>query len=450
MLTDFIVIDKSKKVPVYIQIYSTIKKAIENGSIKENEKLPSIRKICNDLNISKTTIENAYSRLCAEGYIINKPQKGYFAEKGIFIEKRLKNETDTVKNEIVNIKYDFSGKGIDSNCSNIKEWKKYVKDILNQEYLLNTYSENQGEEKLRKAIAQYCFSVRGVDTSYNNIVVGSGSQTLIYILCGMVGINKKIAIEKNTYPQAEQVFRDFNYEISYIESDNKGVTVKFLENNKPDILLLNPNALSLNGKNMPIARKLEIINWAKNNDCLIIEDDYNGELRYKTHQTACMQSYSKETTVYIGSFSKILLPSVRISYMSLPDFLLKKYIKIKNNYNQTTSKTEQLALAKYIGDGKLEKHLRKARRYYKNKSEIMLETAKKLFKNVSFNETSTYIKIPCNINNPVKAFYEKGVKIMSTSQENSINLSFSHIDSEMIVEGLNNVKTIAEKIKGGD
>lgn len=437
MLTDFIVIDKKLSIPVYIQIYDTIKKAIENGSIKENEKLPSIRKVCSDLGISKTTVENAYNRLCAEGYIANKPQKGYYAEKGIYIEKNNIIETNTTKNEIVNIKYDFSGKGIDNDCSNIKEWKKYVKDILNQEYLLNTYSENQGEEKLRKAIEKYSFSVRGVNTHFDNIVIGSGSQTLIYILCGMLGINKTVAIEKNTYPQAEQVFKDFNYKIRYINKDRKGILIDSLENIKPDILLINPN-----GTGMPIARKIEIINWAKANNCLIIEDDYNGELRYKSHPTVCMQSYSKETTVYIGSFSKILLPSVRISYMALPDFLLKKYAKVKNNYNQTTSKTEQLALAKYITDGKLEKHLRKARRYYKNKSELMLSTAQKLFNNVKFNETSMYIKIPCKIINARDTLYNNGIKVMNTSDEESINLSFSHINTELIENGLKNINQL--------
>ena len=442
MLTDFIVINKNDKKPIYIQIYDTLKKAIENGSIKENEKLPSIRKICSDLNISKTTVENAYDRLCIEGYITNKPQKGFYVEKGIYIEKSHNSEVEIIKSETVNIKYDFSGKGIDQNCSNIKEWRKYVKDILNKDYLLNTYSENQGEEKLRKAIEKYSFSVRGVNANFKNIIIGSGSQTLIYILCGMLGINKTVAIEKNTYPQAEQVFKDFDYNICYTESDSKGISIEYLKKIKPDILLINPNSISSNGAVMPITRKLEIINWAKNNNCLIIEDDYNGELRYKTHQTACMQSYNNKGIVYIGSFSKILLPSVRISYMVLPEYLLKKYEKIRNNYNQTTSKTEQLALASYISDGKLEKHLRKARRYYKTKSEVMLNTSKNLFNKVKFNETSMYISIPVELKSPVTALYNNGVKVMSTSEDNNINLSFSHIDINSIENGLSYIKSL--------
>lgn len=441
MLADFIIVNKKLKTPIYIQIYREIKKAIENGQIKEKEKLPSVRSLCVDLDVSKTTVESAYVQLCIEGYIINKPQSGYFVEKGILI----KNKTQRIENNSIiekNIyKYDFSGRGIDNNCSNIREWKKYVKDILNKEYLLNTYSENQGEEELRKVIEKYSFNVRGVSTGYNNIVIGSGSQTLIYILCGLMGINKTVAIEKDTYPQAEKVFKDFNYNVLYTDNDDKGITIKSLNKINPDILLINPNIIGKNG--MPITRKIEIINWAKDNNCLVIEDDYNGELRYKTRPTPCIQSYGTDCTVYIGSFSRILLPSVRISYMVLPENLLDDYNKVKDLYNQTTSKTEQLALAKYISEGKLEKHLRKARRYYNTKSEIMLKALKDNKLNYKFNETSMYFEVNMNIENPVEYCKSYDIGIMATSSKDKVRLSFAQIESELIEKGIETLSKMA-------
>lgn len=437
MISDFINIDKKIKTPLYIQIYKEIKNAIENGNIKENEKITSVRKLCEDLNVSKTTIENAYELLCSEGYLINIPQKGYYIEKGLYInKKKSKKSENTDKTKL--FKYDFSGKGIDKNCSNIKEWRKYVKDILNKEYLLNTYSEAQGEIELRKAISKYAFTTRGVNTDYNNIVIGSGSQTLIYILCGMLGLNKTVAIEKNTFPQAEQVFNDFKYEIKYTYSDSKGISINSLKEIKPDILIINPNYNSKNGTSIPVTRKIEILNWAKNNNCLIIEDDYNGELRYKTHPNSCMQSYSSEQVIYIGSFSKILLPSVRISYMALTEDLIKKYLLIKDNYNQTTSKIEQLALANYISDGKLEKYLRKSRRYYLNKSELMKKELGKYFESFIFNETSMYFELQLN-KNILNELNKNSVKVMRTSTENNLRLNFSQIESELIEDGIKKI-----------
>ncbi len=434
MISDFINLDKNLKIPIYFQIYAELKKAIENGSIKENEKIPSVRKLCSDLNVSKSTVENAYGLLRAEGYIINVPKKGYYVEKGILIDKRT-GKSDAAKRTVKRYKYDFSGKGIDKNCTNIKEWRKYVKDILNREYLLNTYSDNQGEEELRLALSKYSFSTRGVNADSGNIVIGSGSQTLIFILCGILGLNKTAAIEKNSFPQAEQVFSDYNYKIKYTDSDELGITVESLNRIKPDILMINPNFISINGGTVPIKRKIEIINWAKDNGCLIIEDDYNGEMRYKTHPKTCMQSLAPEQVVYIGSFSKILLPSVRITYFVLPDSLIIKYNKVKEFYNQTTSKIEQLALSRYISEGKLEKYLRKSRRYYLSKSENMRKTVEGCSFSYIFNETSMYFEIQFK-DNMLKKCEKLSLKPMRTSTETRIKLNFSQIDEEFIDEAL--------------
>ena len=444
MISDFISINKkTSETPLYSQLYRELKAAIENGSIREGEKIPSIRKLCSDLGISKTTVETAYNMLCSDGYIVNQPKKGYFVEKGIRVNKRRAADSTDETADKRRYKYDFSGKGIDKNCSNIKEWRKYVKDILNKEYLLNTYGENQGEAALRGAIVKYAFATRGVSTDAQRVIVGSGSQTLIYILCGMLGVGRTVAMEKNFFPQAEQVFRDFDYRISYFENDSKGVSIESLNRIAPDILLINPNYNSLNGKPTRLSRKSELIDWAERNGCLIIEDDYNGELRYETHPSVCMQSRSPESTVYIGSFSKILLPSVRISYMALPDDLAKKYSAIKNNYNQTTSKIEQLALAEYINDGKLEKHLRKSRRYYRAKNETVRAIVEECFDSFIFNETAMFYEIKTSVGGIVEKCADAGIKLMQTSTDDVIRINFSHISEELLSKGLKKIREIS-------
>lgn len=428
MISDFINLDRSLNEPMYSQIYLELKKAIENGNINADEKIPSVRKLSADLEVSKTTVETAYNLLCAEGYVINKPQKGFFVEKGLYIEKSEASHKADNQSEKPVYEYDFSGKGIDSECSNIREWRKYVKDILNREYLLNTYSENQGEEELRKAIAKYAFTTRGVNTTPERIIIGSGTQTLLAILCGLLGKGKKVAIEKNTFPQAEQVFRVMNYKVMYTEADSKGITPESLDRIMPDVLFLNPNHNRTNGVGLSATRKVLLINGAKKNKCLIVEDDYNGELRYNTHSMMSMQSMSDGEHVYIGSFSKILLPSVRISYMVLPPKLTEEYKKNRENYNQTTSKIEQLALAEYIKAGKLEKHLRKSRRYYKTKSERMRECLSRYFDDFTLNETSMYFELRTNIS--IEELKSNGIKPMTTSADGALRLNFSQISIE--------------------
>lgn len=452
MLYDFIMIDKHRKIPLYRQIYMSVRNSIENGSLEKGSRLPSIRRLSTDLGVSKITITTAYDQLCSEGYILNKPQSGYYVEANFkkapsYIESHKENNANKTKY----YEYDFSGKSIDKKIININEWKKCVKEVINQNYLLTSYGNEQGEEALRNALQKYSLGVRSVNTSSENIVVGAGTQPLLNIICSLIGTNKTVAVADSSYVQAEYIFKSYGYKIRYFESDKSGVTINSLEQIKPDIILINPNFISNSGSSMPVNRRLEIISWAANNNALIIEDDYNGELRYSTHPTPCMQNYDMENIVYLGSFSKILLPSVRISYMALPKKLLQKYNEIKGFTNQTASKTEQLALAKYINNGKIDIHLRKARRVYLEKSKTILKSIKKNFGGnieVIFNETSLYVTVKLKNNIAMDDFINKlrenSINVMSAKSNNILNLSFSGIDEEKIDSG---IKIICDLLK---
>lgn len=459
MIFDFIEINKNLRIPIYQQLYDNIKSAIECGGLKKDTKLPSIRKLSSDLKVSKTTIENAYNQLCIEGYIKNKPQQGYYVEADINLFSTNK-VNPTIKNEESNqkiYKYDFGSRKIDYN-STLTDWKKAVKNILNKEYLLKSYGEHQGEFVLRKALEKYSFSVRGVNSTAENIVIGAGTQSLLYILCGLIGINKTIAIEKGAFIQAEQIFKDFGYDIDYYSSDENGIDINSLKRIKPDIVLINPNFNIINGMNTTINRRIELINWCKENNCLIIEDDYNGELRYITRPVHCIQSFDIENTVYIGSFSKILLPSVRIGYMVLPEKLISLYSNRLFNYNQTASKTEQLALSEYMHQGLLEKHLRKLRRQYAERSKIMTSALNNIFKDeISwvFNETALNIMVKYKSDLDKSKLYElceeNEININKSNSENfDFILSFSGIADENIEEGLEKLNNlILKSIKTG-
>lgn len=451
MLNDFIIIDKNEKAPLYRQIYLSVRKSIENGSLKKGTKVPSIRRLSDDLSVSKTTITAAYEQLCVEGYIKNVPRSGFYVEAEFLSRPKSFETENTDKNEQKSFfEFDFTGKSIDEKIINLSEWKKCVKDVLNQNYLLTSYGNEQGEIALRKALQRYSLGTRSVNTVYENIIVGAGTQPLLNLLCAVLGQNKKVATADSSYVQSELVFKSFGYEIIYFKSDDCGVTVDSLDEIKPDIVLINPNFTSKSGANMPVNRRLEIIEWAKNNNALIIEDDYNGELRYITHPMPCVQNYGAENTIYLGSFSKVLLPSVRISYMALPEKYMNLYNKIKRITNQTASKTEQLALAKYIDNGKIDVHLRKARRTYLEKSKTMLDCIKKEFGNTAkavFNETSLYVTLTIlkkiDRTSIDKALNECSVGIMPYKTDiNEFGLSFSGIPQNKIPNGVALLKKI--------
>lgn len=456
MLYDFIIIDKTSCAPLYMQIYASIRRSVENGSLVKNTKLPSVRQLSSGLEVSKTTVSAAYEQLCVEGYIKNKPQSGYYVEAQF--ENAPKKSENTHSSAIAQIKrydYDFSGKSIDDKIINIDEWKKYVKEVINTGYMLMSYGEPQGETVLRNALQKYSLGVRSVNTSAENIVVGAGTQLLLYLLCSLVGTNKTVATAKSSYIQAEFIFKTLGLDIKYFDTDSKGITISSLEKIKPDMVLINPNFIAENGMSMPVSRRLELIKWAQENDCIIIEDDYNGELRYSTHPMPCVQNYDIENTVYLGSFSKILLPSVRISYMVLPDKLLKKYRQISPYINQTASKTEQNALAKYLENRRLDAHLRKARRVYLEKSKQITDCVYKYFGSdtqIIFNETSLYISVKIkgisDYNEIRKKLDENNIAVMPEKAEiNALNLSFSGISVDKIDAGIKRICDVIQQEK---
>ena len=188
MLYDFLQVDKNDSTLLYEQLYRRVISAIENGELMHGDKLPSIRTLAGDLNVSRTTVETAYDQLCAEGYINNKPKKGFYVEAQINypqIQHRFKIN-DIGKELTYSINYDFSGSGLDPQYIDLKYWKRCIKDILDMPNIISSYGDPQGEASLREVLCNYAKNVRGVFTSPDNIVIGAGTQTLMSLLPGIL------------------------------------------------------------------------------------------------------------------------------------------------------------------------------------------------------------------------------------------------------------------------
>ncbi len=375
---DFLSIEKHSTSPMYEQLYTQIRESILAGKLMRGDKLPSIRRMSEDLSVSRTTVETAYDQLCAEGYLINKPKRGYFveasspdfpSEKAALAPKR-ENEIHRAEMNYPHTptKYDFSG-GVDADYIDIAFWKKCVKNVLDRHYIISSYGSPQGEDELRQAVCAYARSVRGVTADPSKIIIGAGTQALLSILLGLCGAyGREVALEKGFFPQGEQVCSDYGYSFTHLTADKNGL---ILDDVHSRLLYINSSGSIRGSAPIPINKRMELIHKAKENDGIIIEDDAGGELRYTSKPVPAIQGLDSERVVYIGSFSKLLLPAVRISYMVLPEHLAEIYRGRMESYNQTSSKVEQLALAEYIKSGRLERQLRKLRKLYAEKSDIL-------------------------------------------------------------------------------
>ncbi len=373
MIYDFISLDKNSPVPLYRQLYESIRKAIEDSGLTEGDRLVSIRGLSEGLGISKTTVEAAYGQLCAEGYIKNSPQRGYFVQGQIIRKGEIKRESSAdAAAAPKRARYDLSSKSVTVDSNGVRLWKKYVKSYLNKDYIISSYGDPQGEYALRRALSFYAYSVRGVAATEDNIVIGAGTQSLLYLICGLLRrFGSSIAVEQNASRHFIRVFRDCGFKVIEIESDRCGISIERIKSANPDFILINPSGSLKSGDRMEPERRFELTEWAKSGEKFIIEDDYNGELVYNSRAVPAMQCGCTDRVIYLGSFSKLLLPSVRIGYAVIPDMLKTIYAEDKQHLNQTASKIEQLALADYIRDGQLERHLRRLKRSYADKSALI-------------------------------------------------------------------------------
>lgn len=377
------VFDKDSNKALYIQLYEYIKLEITSGLLKPDSKLPSIREASTSLNLSKTTIENAYSQLVAEGYIENSPKRGYFVSD--LSDYYFELNTESIKNTIDHsVEPYYINDGVDKESFDTSTWKRLYNKVISDENT-NIYSSGsiQGEKELREEIANFVNTMRGGHTSPEQVIVGAGVQYLLGILIGIIkGNYNTVAVEKPGFNKAEFIFEDYLFNISHIAITDNGFPVDELRKSDAKLIYISPSHQYPLGTIMPVNKKMELLEWAYKNNGLIIEDDYDAMIRYGGMPIPCLQGLDKnDCVVYLGSFSKMLLPSFRISFMVIPKKLLPKYNSIKIRHTQSTSKIDQLVLASFMKEDYMSKHLRKIKRIYKKKNTLLINCLKNAFKN---------------------------------------------------------------------
>lgn len=377
-------LDTDVNTPLYVQLYKYIRNEILNERISKNEKLPSIRQLATSLDISKTTIENAYQQLLVEGYLYSLPQKGYYAssfDKNFVTSKKDKSSLVIEKKVVKSYKYDFKNEYVEENNFDFNLWRKYINRVLSYDYKkLYTVTDVQGELELRDEIVKYVRRSRGVWADTDRVIIGGGVQYLLNILSTLmkkIDINE-CAFEDPGFNRAKNIFMHNSFNIIPIPVTENGIDLDVLKKSNCKLCYVSPSHQFPTGTVMSVNQRIKLLKWATENNGYIIEDDYNSELRYSGKPIPSMQSFDKnENVIYLGSFSTILVPSIRISYMILPEKISKLYNESKNRYIQTTSKTEQLALALFMKEGLFEKHIRRLKKNYAKKNQVLIQAIKK-------------------------------------------------------------------------
>lgn len=377
------VAEQNGHMPIYMQLYQHFRKQIETGKRVAGSKLPSIRMIAGELKLSKTTVELAFQQLLAEGYVESRLRSGYFVANvdSEMVNRQAKPQQGAraiQRGELApsHAPFDFHPARIDISVFPLNLWRKLSNQALDEQSReLLYYGDPQGEIGLRKALAEYLHRSRGVNCRPEQIVIGAGTQYLITLLSQLFGLDgRAIAMEEPGFHDVGRVFRHLGYQLKPIPLQEDGLHIQKLAESEAKVVYITPSHQYPYGIVMPYAKRQKLLQWAQETGGVIIEDDYDGEFRYRGKPIPSLQGLDREgSVIYMGTFSKSLMPAIRTGYIVLPEHLLEQYIEKLSYIEQPVSRIHQRTLQLLIESGEWERHIRKMRMVYQKKHQALLE-----------------------------------------------------------------------------
>lgn len=396
-------LDRLDRIPLYEQLYEYIKKEIIEGRLPFQEKLPSKRKLAEFLQISHNTVDTAYNQLTAEGYVEVIPRKGYFVMAHEDLEYIPKQEKPKqLEKQINQIRFHFHPSQIDTSSFPFHAWRKLAKQFFTEEKQeLLLLGSPKGEHELQKEISNYLYHARGVICTPQQVIIGAGIEILLQQLLVLLKGDTVYGVEDPGYHLIHRILGTYPKEVHPLAVDADGLIVEGLDELGIDVAYVTPSHHFPYGTILPVNRRMQLLNWASaKEERYIIEDDYDSEFRYSGKAIPSLQSMDQHgKVIYLGSFSKSLMPSIRISYMVLPESLLKEYEEKLSFYHSTVSRIDQHILTEFIRKGLFEKHLNRMRKVYRQKLDIVFNLLKAYSNQISIIGGNSGLHVVLKIKN---------------------------------------------------
>lgn len=353
---------KSPGLPLYESLYRAIREDILSGALQPGEKLPSKRALAANLEVGKTTVEGAYGQLLEEGYIVSRERSGFYVEavQRPLIQKPAAPHPVALSEEPP--KADLTGNGTGQFPFSV--WIRLQREVIldyGEQLLLPLHA--QGALELRQAIARNLEDFRGLSVPPDCILVGAGTDFLYNLLLQLLGQDKVYGVEDPGYGKIGKIYRAGGVRCLPIPMDDQGIRPECLGD--AQVLHISPSHHFPTGLVTPLQRRRALLDWARNRDGWIIEDDYDTEFRFRGRPLPAMQTMDPDRVIYMNTFSKTLAPSIRISYMVLPPALMEKFRDQLGFYGCTVPSFEQYTLARFLDRGYFEKHINRMRKFYR-------------------------------------------------------------------------------------
>jgi GntR family transcriptional regulator/MocR family aminotransferase len=401
------VLDRAAGTPLHRQIYDRWRAGILGGRFRRGERVPSTRAFADTYGVSRVTVTAAYDQLLAEGYFETRVGSGTFVSQELPDEAlspmRVARSTSKPTRRIRLSTYASRLDRIRQlpplshalNLSNVSPdlsrfpfplWRRLISRHLKRARpdIFHHRADPTGYAGLREAIVAYLGRARAVRCDPDQVIVVNGSQQALDLCARMLlDPGDEAAVEEPGYPGARQLFLAHGAALRTLSVTDSGVSIEGLSA-RTRLVHMTPSHQFPTGVSMSLARRLEWIEWARTNGAVVLEDDYDSEYRYSGPPLPAMHGLADgagvgSSIIYIGTFSNVMFRGLRVGYLVVPKDLVEPFRVAKWMADRHTPLVEQAALADFLREGHLERHIRRMRRLYKRRRDALLDALARHF-----------------------------------------------------------------------
>jgi len=380
----FLKIQRNSSIPMTKQIYDQVKHLILSGDLKDDACLPSSRKLSETLKVSRNVVVEVYEMLTAEGYTKSVRGSGVYVSKSISISRpeakgpilklpRIEDTDNLISFKVGNTALDKFPRNKWLQC-----YREGLSDLPDKEL---GYGPSNGYLPFRKTLKDYLLRSRGINCHEDQIIITSGTTQSLHLLTKYFSqLPGSILFEEPTANTIRELLEISHPNTAYHPVDQEGIDPDTLPvDSNLSCILATPSHQYPLGGSLTISRRVELIRYARRHKCYIIEDDYDSEYRYDNAPVESLYELDPEHVIYVSSFSKILMPGIRIGYMVLPNNLIENLCHLKDILDVQCPIFIQAAMTNFIRKGYLEQHLVKTRKNYRRRRLILIHALNKRF-----------------------------------------------------------------------
>ncbi|MEM9217290.1 MAG: PLP-dependent aminotransferase family protein [Cyanobacteria bacterium P01_F01_bin.150] len=409
-----ITLDRTTDIPLYQQLSDKLRQAVLSQRLKPDQKLPSSRTLATSLHVSRTTVTQSYDQLISEGYLETRHGSGTFVCAQLpddYLQLDPIQQAQTSSSSLSQISRfgthlltinRLTGPEPDSeisfrpghpatDCFPLQIWRRLLsRHCRHQQTPLDYGAKASGYLPLREAIANYLGRSRAVRCHPEQVIIINGSQQALDIIARLtIDPGDWVAVEDPGYLGARHCFQSSGAQLQPIAVDADGLNITELTQYPQmfKLLYLTPSHQFPTGVTLSLSRRLALLQWAQQTGTLILEDDYDSEYRYGVGATSqgnrpipALQGLDQHNSViYMGTFSKILFPALRIGYLVVPSEWIPMVSRAKWLCDRHTPTIEQYALTDFLTEGHFERHIRKMRHLYNQRRTVLVEALQQTF-----------------------------------------------------------------------